>query len=124
MMAIDEESTQQELQFLRSRDRHIGRFAEDGERAFRFSLLKTEVEELRTDVRALHKELREKHDLLEENMTRAYLAERRLAELQPNHDAAISSLEGQLDALRNSRSFRIGRAVLSPVRLVRRMFGR
>lgn len=123
-MAINEESKRHELEFLRSQDQNIGRLAEDGERAFRFSLLKAEVEELRKNVRELHKELREKHDLLEENMTRAYLAERRLAELQPNHDAAIASLEGQVEALRNSRSFRIGRVVLSPVRLVRRMFGR
>jgi uncharacterized protein YeeX (DUF496 family) len=118
------ESVNSLLEILRLRDRELGRSAEDNERKFRYSLLKAEVEELRKDVRACHKKLKEQHDLLEENMTRAYLAERRLAELQPNHDAAIASLESQLEALRQSRSFRIGRAILSPVRLLRRIFGR
>lgn len=123
-MAPDEETVRHQLETLRWRDQVLGRLAEDGERSFRYSLLKTEVEELRKDVRVSHKKLREQQDILEEHMTRTYLAERRLAELQPHHDAAIAALEGQLDALRNSRSFRIGRAVLSPVRLIRRMFGR
>jgi septal ring factor EnvC (AmiA/AmiB activator) len=123
-MSIGEDKVQLELEVLRLRDQNVGRNAEDNERKFRYSLLKAEVEELRKDVRACHKKLKEQHDLLEENMTRAYLAERRLAELQPNHDAAIASLESQLEALRQSRSFRIGRAILSPVRLLRRIFGR
>jgi hypothetical protein len=123
-MSIGEDKVQLELEVLRLRDQNVGRNAEDNERKFRYSLLKAEVEELRKDVRACHKKLKEQHDLLEENMTRAYLAERRVAELQPNHDAAIASLESQLEALRQSRSFRIGRAILSPVRLLRRIFGR
>ena len=123
-MSIGEDKVRLELEVLRLRDQNVGRSAEDNERKFRYSLLKADVEELRKDVRACHKKLKEQHDLLEENMTRAYLAERRLAELQPNHDAAIASLESQLEALRQSRSFRIGRAVLSPVRLLRRIFGR
>jgi chromosome segregation ATPase len=123
-MSIGEDKVQLELEVLRLRDQNVGRNAEDNERKFRYSLLKAEVEELRKDVRTCHKKLKEQHDLLEENMTRAYLAERRVAELQPNHDAAIASLESQLEALRQSRSFRIGRAVLSPVRLLRRIFGR
>jgi hypothetical protein len=123
-MSIGEDKVQLELEVLRLRDQNVGRNAEDNERKFRYSLLKAEVEELQKDVRACHKKLKEQHDLLEENMTRAYLAERRVAELQPNHDAAIASLESQLEALRQSRSFRIGRAVLSPVRLLRRIFGR
>ena len=123
-MSIGEDKVRLELEVLRLRDQNVGRSAEDNERKFRYSLLKADVEELRKDVRACHKKLKEQHDLLEENMTRAYLAERRLAELQPIHDAAIASLECQLEELRQSRSFRIGRAVLSPVRLLRRIFGR
>jgi DNA repair exonuclease SbcCD ATPase subunit len=123
-MSISHDEARLALEVLRLRDQSLGRDAEENERTFRYSLLKTEVEELRKDVRACHKKLREQHELLEENMTRAYLAERRVAELQPNHDAAIASLESQLEALRQSRSFRIGRAVLSPARLLRRIFGR
>jgi hypothetical protein len=116
-MSLSEDKIKLELEVLRLRDQNLGRDAEANERTFRYLLLKNELA-------LLHKQLREQHELLEENMTRAYLAERRVAELQPNHDAAIASLESQLEALRQSRSFRIGRAVLSPARLLRRIFGR
>lgn len=123
-MGPDVDREQLELEVLRLRDQHLGRTAEDGERVFRYSLLKFEVDELQKDARETHQKLKEQCDLLEENMTRAYVAEKSLAELRIQHESIVASLEGQLDALRNSRSFRIGRAVLSPVRLVRRIFGR
>ena len=116
-MSLSEDKIKLELEVLRLRDQNLGRDAEANERTFRYLLLKNELALFR-------KQLREQRELLEENMTRAYLAEQRLAELQLFHDTAIASLEGQLEALRQSRSFRIGRAVLSPARLLRRIFGR
>lgn len=123
-MGPDVGKEQLELEVLRLRDQHLGRTAEDGERVFRYSLLKFEFDELRKESRSIRQEMKKQRDLLEENMTRAYVAEKRLAELRIQHASVVVSLENQLDALRNSRSFRIGRAVLSPVRLVRRIFGR
>lgn len=104
-----------ELEILRLRDEVIGLRAEHGERAFRVGLLRDSVERL-------NKDLSEQTDLLRENMTRAFNAERELLHLREFHDATVASLRNEIVSLRSSRSYRLGRAISSPARLIRRAF--
>jgi len=54
-------------------------------------------------------------------MTRAHMAETLVLKLQ-SEVANIKGLQNELDALRQSRAFKIGRAVTSPMRMLRRIF--
>ncbi len=54
-------------------------------------------------------------------MTRAHMAETLVLKLQ-SEVANIQLLQDELDALRQSRAFKIGRAVTSPMRMLRRIF--
>ena len=54
-------------------------------------------------------------------MTRAHEAETLVLKLQAEV-ANIQRLQNELDALRQSRAFKIGRAVTSPMRILRRIF--
>ena len=54
-------------------------------------------------------------------MTRAHMAETLVLKLQ-SEVANIQRLQNELDALRQSRSFRIGRTITAPMRLLRRIF--
>ena len=54
-------------------------------------------------------------------MTRAHIAETLVLKLQAEV-ANIQRLQDELDALRQSRAFRIGRAVTSPIQALRRIF--
>ena len=54
-------------------------------------------------------------------MTRAHEAETLVLKLQAEV-ANIQRLQNELDALRQSRAFKIGRAVTAPMRILRRIF--
>lgn len=104
-----------ELEVLRLRDEVIGLRAEHGEFSFRSGLLRDSVDRL-------NKKLSEQTDLLRENMTRAYNAESELLQLRALHESTVASLRGEIDSLRSSRPYRLGRVISSPARLIRRMF--
>lgn len=123
-MEVSDARAQSDLDFLRIRDQRLGAKAEEGERTFRYLLLKYQVDELRKELSAAHKKLVRQTDSLQEHMTRTHIAEQEVVVLRARLDATLATHEAEVDALRRSRSFRIGRAVLSPVRLVRRIFGR
>lgn len=104
-----------EIEVLRLRDEVIGLRAEHGENLFRSGLLRDSVDRL-------NKQLSEQTGLLRENMTRAFNAESELLQLRALHEATVESLRSEINSLRSSRSYRLGRAVSSPARLIRRMF--
>ena len=54
-------------------------------------------------------------------MTKAHVAETLVLKLEAEV-ANIQRLQNELDALRQSRSFKIGRAITSPIRILRRIF--
>ncbi len=54
-------------------------------------------------------------------MTRAHMAETLVLKLQSDV-ADIKRLQNELDALRQSRAFKIGRAITAPMRMLRRIF--
>ena len=91
---------------LEQKDYIIGKLAELGEARSRLELL-----EIRSN---------ETLRLLEAEMTRAFNAETRLVELEP---MAIETrrLRDEVRMLRNSRSFRIGRHLTAPFRILRKV---
>ena len=59
--------------------------------------------------------------LLVAEMTKAHVAETLVLKLQ-TEVANIPRLQNELDALRQSRAFKIGRAITAPMRILRRIF--
>jgi hypothetical protein len=108
------ESSTSELEILRLRDELIGVRAEDAERKFRFLLLKQ-------DYRDLGKKFDEQTLLLRENMTRAYVAEKRVLELQAELDQLRLECDAMITAMKSSRSWKLARTLSSPIRLFKRL---
>ena len=101
-----------QLELMEAREQIIGLAMEDAERKFQFSRLRREVHQLNLD-------LKKQTDLLRENMTRAYNAETALAELQLKYDQLLAVHRNEIKAIHTSRSWRIGRLITKPARLLR-----
>ncbi len=114
MSSDHEQSSASELEMLRLRDELIGVRAEDAERKFRFLLLKQ-------DYRDLGKKFDEQTLLLRENMTRAYVAENRVLELQADLDRLRHECDAMITAMKSSRSWKLARLLSSPTRLFKHL---
>jgi hypothetical protein len=112
MDANGEEVRRLKLELLGRQDELIGLRAEDVERRFRFLLLKR-------DYRDLGKEFEEQTLVLRENMTRAYEAEKELLELRTEIDRLKLAHSAEVASIHASRSWRIARVLVSPLRLFR-----
>ena len=103
---IEESKRTEKISRLENRDYVIGILAELGEARSRLEILEER-----------HSESMQR---LVDEMTRAYNAESRIVELEPIA-ANVRQLRTELNSLRNSRSFRFGRAMTAPVRALRRV---
>jgi|688.fasta_scaffold1042820_1 hypothetical protein len=100
------------LELMHFRDQVFASAAEEAERKIRYSLLKNRVHRL-------EEEFIEQTDLLRENMTRAYNAEKKIVELQSQINNLIHEHQSEIQLLRTSRTWRIGHFFLTPIRLLR-----
>ena len=117
-MVLDSaDSSQLKLDLLQARDELLGAAAEDAERKFQFSRLRKEVRDLKEQSR---KDL----ELLQHNMTKAYLAEKALNEANMLTASLVQAHKAQLESIYSSRSWRIGRVMTAPVRAIRRLLQR
>ena len=85
--------------------------------------LLAQIAELEHRIRVTTQDLNNETRRLQEEMTRAYLAETRVAELE-REMGETRRLRLQLKELHESRTWRLGRFFMLPVRLVRRVLGR
>jgi hypothetical protein len=100
------------LELMHFRDQVFASAAEEAERSIRYSLMKDRVNKLEA-------EFIEQTDLLRENMTRAYNAEKKIFELQSQINNLIHVHQSEMKLLRTSRTWRIGHFFLTPIRLLR-----
>ena len=105
------------LELMEARDQLIGLAAQDAERKFQFS-------RLRKEVRDLKEQSRKNLELLQVNMTKAYTAEKALAEANLQIVSLVENHKLQLATIYSSRSWRVGRIMTSPVRKVRHLLQR
>lgn len=107
------------LELMHFRDQAFSTAAEEAERKIRFTLNKERL--LKLEV-----EFREQTDLLLENMTRAYNAEKevidlefKIAHLEQKINRLINNHLRDIEHLRSSLTWRIGNFFLTPLRLLR-----
>ena len=100
------------LELMHFRDQVFASAAEEAERTIRYSLMKERVLKLEA-------EFIDQTDLLRENMTRAYNAEKKIVELQAEINKLIQTHQSEMQLLRSSRTWRIGHFFLTPIRLLR-----
>jgi hypothetical protein len=105
------------LELLKARDELLGLAAQDAERKFQFS-------RLRKEVHSLNLEAKKNAELLEENMTKAYMAEKELFEANQRFIQAVQNHAAELETIYSSRSWRTGRFMTAPIRLIRRILKR
>jgi len=101
------------LRLLQVRDELLGLRAEEAEYRLGYHLLKR-------DHAALSSLHHEQTELLRENMTRAFVAEQRVLDLEAKLAAQELAYTNTISAIERSRSLRLGRALLSPFRWARR----
>ena len=112
MHSEDQLGTPELLELMRFRDQAFASAAEEAERKIRYSLIKERLLKLEA-------ELLEQTDLLRENMTRAYNAETRIVDLESKISKLIHDHQIDLQILRSSRTWKLGRFFLTPIRLLR-----
>ena len=100
------------LELMHFRDQVFASAAEEAERSIRYSLMKDRVQKLEA-------EFIEQTDLLRENMTRAYNAEKKVLEMGSDIDRLITKHQSEIALIRSSRTWRIGHFILMPIRLLR-----
>ena len=113
------------LELLRFRDQALASAAEETERKIRYSLMKERLNKIESELPIL---LRfrdqalssvEKEDVLRENMTRAYDAEKKVLELGSDIDRLNTQHKSEIDLIRSTQTWKIGHFVLLPLRLLR-----
>jgi hypothetical protein len=85
--------------------------------------LLAQVTELKFRLKAADAERGESLSRLQEEMTRAYLAETRVVALEQEIREA-ASLRRQLTDMRQSATWKVGRLILAPVRIFKRLLRR
>ena len=111
------------LELMHFRDQAFANAAEEAERRIRYTLIKEHS--LR-----IESQLIDQIDLLQENMTRAYNAEKKMLELElkiqrlsDRHQLKIQRLsdrhQAEIQLIRSSLTWRIGHFFLIPLRLLR-----
>ena len=117
-MALDStDNSQLMIELLKVRDELLGAAAEDAERKFQFS-------RLRKEVRDLKEQSRKNLELLQINTTKVYTAEKALGEAKLLIASLVENHKLQLETIYSSRSWRVGRIMTSPVRIVRHLLQR
>jgi hypothetical protein len=100
------------LELMHFRDQAFASAAEEAERKIRFTLNKERL--LKLEVEFL-----KQTDLLLENMTRAYNAEKKVVDLELKINRLINNHLRDIEHLRSSFTWRIGYFFLTPLRLLR-----
>ena len=85
--------------------------------------LLAQIAELEHRLRVTTRDLNNETQRLQEEMTRAYLAETRIAELE-REMGEVRTLRAQLKEVHESMTWRVGRFIMFPLRLARRALGR
>jgi hypothetical protein len=113
------------LELLRFRDQALASAAEEAERKIRYALMKERLHQIETELptllrfrdQALASSVKE--DVLRENMTRAYNAEKKVLEMGSDIDRLNTKHQSEIALIRSSRTWRIGHFILMPLRLLR-----
>lgn len=100
------------LELMHFRDQAFANAAEEAERRIRYTLIKEQS--LR-----IESQLIELTDLLQENMTRAYNAEKNMLELELKIQRLSDRHQAEIQLIRSSLTWRIGQFFLIPLRLLR-----
>ena len=106
---------------LVARDWNIGILAELAEYKARDQIAARDLLDATDALRAEMTKGYETGKILVAEMTKAHVAETLVLKLQAEV-ANIQRLQNELDALRQSRAFRIGRTITAPMRILRRIF--
>lgn len=108
------EAIHQKLNDLRHEDRIRGLIAE-----IHVIILRQQLSE--REISVLHRKIADLTDALRDQMTRTYEAEHLLIQKSADYEQQIQSIRKELAAALNSRSYRVGRRVTAPLRLIRRI---
>lgn len=100
------------LELMHFRDQAFASAAEEAERKIRYTLIKEHS-------RQIESQLIEQIDLLQENMTRAYIAEKKMLELELKIQRLNDRHQAEIQLIRSSLTWRIGHFLLIPLRMLR-----
>ena len=136
-MALESDFVPAELlELLHFRDQAFANAAEEAERRIRYTLIKEhslriesqlidQIDLLQENMTRAYNaekkvlELELKIDLLQENMTRAYNAEKKMLELELKIQRLSDRHQAEIQLIRSSLTWRIGHFFLIPLRLLR-----
>ena len=100
------------LELMHFRDQVFASAAEEAERKIRYTLIKEQMLKIES-------QLIDQIDLLQENMTRAYNAEKKVLELELKIQRLSDRHQAEIQLIRSSLTWRIGHFFLIPLRLLR-----
>ena len=121
MLQLSDRDKEHSIATLVARDWNIGVLAELAEFKARDQIAARDLLDATDALRAEMTKGYETGESLVAEMTRAHIAETLVLKLQAEV-ANIPRLQSELDALRQSRAFRIGRTITAPMRILRRIF--
>ena len=121
VLQLSDRDKEHSIATLVARDWNIGVLAELAEFKARDQIAARDLLDATDALRAEMTKGYETGKILVAEMTKAHVAETLVLKLQAEV-ANIQRLQNELDALRQSRAFRIGRTITAPIRILRRIF--